>query len=279
MSRLDDIKNRNNSILEEKPKELALEVTDKFEVLKYMANKIATKVNGHEVILKGGAALMDRILTFNPGLSRVTTDLDLYVATEEVYCYIFNNILDILNDNELGLKFSISEHRGRRGIGEGFKFSVENKIGITQTFGIDMQVGQLGVINITPGVNINLDEYDNYTMLADKVTVVCSRKIFRRIKDIYDIYVLSMLQDYKMEVLVQTIKDKRPEFLESKRIMFRPDTMAELEHAYDKFTGIVNKPKFETVYKVSSNFVSPIYYGIDDGNVCKIWRKGGSAWL
>ena len=90
MSRLDDIKNRNNSILEEKPKELALEVTDKFEVLKYMANKIATKVNGHEVILKGGAALMDRILTFNPGLSRVTTDLDLYVATEEVYCYIFN---------------------------------------------------------------------------------------------------------------------------------------------------------------------------------------------
>lgn len=50
MSRLDDIKNRNNSILEEKPKELALEVTDKFEVLKYMANKIATKVNGHEVI-------------------------------------------------------------------------------------------------------------------------------------------------------------------------------------------------------------------------------------
>lgn len=85
-----------------------MEVTDKFEVLKYMANKIATKVNGHEVILKGGAALMDRILTFNPGLSRVTTDLDLYVATEEVYCYIFNNILDILNDNELELKFSIS---------------------------------------------------------------------------------------------------------------------------------------------------------------------------
>lgn len=122
-----------------------------------------------------------------------------------------------------------------------------------------MQVGQLGVINITPGVNINLDEYDNYTMLADKITVVCSRKIFRRIKDIYDIYVLSMLQDYKMEVLVQTIKGKRPEFLESKRIMFRPDTMAELEHAYDKFTGIVNKPKFETVYNVSSNFVSPIY--------------------
>lgn len=92
-------------------------------------------------------------------------------------------------------------------------------------------------------------------ILADKISVISSGKIFQRIKDILDLYYLS--QCFRMDsqqikkVLRQTNRPLQS-FDE-----FRNNT-AELEHAYNKFrfTGNVEKPSFHIVYAEVTEYIS-----------------------
>lgn len=275
MSRADDILklagkiNRNNK-----------ELSD-YEILLFMANKIFEVTNGRNVVLKGGLALLDRIIICNPGLERVTRDIDLSIADEGTYDIIFSNILVIFNDNNIGLTFVINKHRGRRGAGEGYDFDVSTSYGSKHKLGIDMQIAQNGVIFTVPGNNIRLATYDSYSMLVDKISAVSSERIFRRTKDIYDIYALSILQDYSLNELVYRIMLKRPELRENAICMFRHDTIEKLAYAYDKLDGINMKPDFNVVYRTTSNFVAGAIIGLK-GKADKseyIWKRGTNNWI
>lgn len=275
MSRADDILklagkiNRNNN-----------ELSD-YDVLLFMADKIFEVTNGRNVVLKGGLALLDRILSCNPELERVTRDIDLSIADEGTYDVIFENILEIFNNNNIGLTFTINKHRGRRGTGEGYDFDVSTNFGGKHKVGIDMQIAQNGTIRTVPGNRIRLATYDSYSMLVDKISAVSSEHIFRRTKDIYDIYVLSILQDYSLNELVNRIMQKRPELRENAILMFRPDTIDKLVYAYDKLDGIRAKPDFNTVYRVTSNFVSGSLVGLHNQVFSPdyLWKGGTNNWI
>lgn len=84
-------------------------------------------------------------------------------------------------------------------------------------------------------------------MIADKVSAVSTDRVFRRIKDVVDLYYFSNVFTFDSSAVIQTLED-------SGRILGSFDgflnRQKELKHAYQKyrFTGDVNKPSFEEVY-------------------------------
>lgn len=85
-------------------------------------------------------------------------------------------------------------------------------------------------------------------MLADKISAVSSDKVFRRIKDVVDLYYLSHVITFDCQSVIQTIKNSGRTLGDFRGFMNETDS---LKHAYDKFrfTGDIHKPVFEEVYQ------------------------------
>lgn len=270
MSRSDDLKRRAEM--------LANNISD-FDILIFMINKIHEHDAENDIILKGGAALMDRVLATNPALYRMTEDIDLHIKTEEAYSKIFSNLESILNDNTLGLVFKISGHRERSGTGERFKLEVVKPDGNIFNAKIDMQVGVTYQVDTEFGVNVNALTYSNYSMLADKISVVSSGRLYRRSKDLYDLYILTKLYDCDMEKLIHVILVKRPELITSYTNMFTPENLPAIEHAYSKFRNVGIKPDFDVIYKHLTMFLYPIYKRFGGDMTYKRWDKELTKWI
>lgn len=94
-------------------------------------------------------------------------------------------------------------------------------------------------------------------MLADKLFVVSTERIFRRIKDLIDLYYLA-----------QVYKPDWPEIIEIMRNSGRSlgsfecflNMTEDLRHAYNKFRfdGDISKPSFEDVYQTVYEFISEV---------------------
>jgi len=94
-------------------------------------------------------------------------------------------------------------------------------------------------------------------MLADKISAVSGDKVFRRIKDVVDLYYLSQVFPFHSADVKQIIKGNGRELGTFNGFLHRKD---ELEQAYDKFrlTGDVNKPPFDDVYAAVKAYIRDI---------------------
>lgn len=94
-------------------------------------------------------------------------------------------------------------------------------------------------------------------MIADKVSTVSSNKVFRRVKDVIDLYYISKAFPFPKESVLQTLKN-------SGRTLERFDGFLqhtdELRHAYGKFRvgDDVEKPSFEEVYLTVKNYIKDV---------------------
>lgn len=94
-------------------------------------------------------------------------------------------------------------------------------------------------------------------MIADKLYAISTDKVFRRIKDVVDLFYISKVFPFDKADIAQTLKN-------SGRIMdcfdgflHRPE---DLKHSYEKFrfTGGMNKPPFEEVYSTVKGFLKDV---------------------
>ncbi len=94
-------------------------------------------------------------------------------------------------------------------------------------------------------------------MLADKLSAISSDKVFRRVKDVVDLYYLSKVFPFDKAAVLQTLKSSGRELEKFNGFLGKTD---ELKHAYDKFrlSGIVNKPPFEEVYGAVKAYIKPV---------------------
>lgn len=94
-------------------------------------------------------------------------------------------------------------------------------------------------------------------MLADKISAVSGDKIFRRVKDVVDLYYLSQAFPFHSADIKQILKDNGRDLGRFQGFLNRKD---ELRHAYDKFrlTGDVNKPPFDDVYTAVKSYIRDI---------------------
>lgn len=94
-------------------------------------------------------------------------------------------------------------------------------------------------------------------MLADKISTISSDKIFRRIKDIVDVYYISKVFEFNKEEITKQLSDSERLLDDFNGFINRTD---DLRHAYEKFrfTGDVNKPSFDEVYNGVKCFINDI---------------------
>ena len=94
-------------------------------------------------------------------------------------------------------------------------------------------------------------------MIADKVTAVSSNKVFRRVKDVIDLYYISKAFPFPKEAVLQTLKNNGRSLERFDGFLKRPD---ELRYAYNKFRvgDDVEKPPFEEVYLTVKSYIKGI---------------------
>lgn len=94
-------------------------------------------------------------------------------------------------------------------------------------------------------------------MIADKVSVLSSEKVFRRIKDVVDLYYISKVFRFHKADVLQTLKNSGRSLGDFCGFLHR---IEDLWHSYEKFRfeGDVYKPPFEEVYRTVKAYIKDV---------------------
>ena len=94
-------------------------------------------------------------------------------------------------------------------------------------------------------------------MIADKLSAISSDKVFRRIKDVVDLYYMSKVFDFNKADIMQTLSNTGRSLDTFNGFLHRPD---DLRYSYEKFrfTGDVNKPPFDEVYHSVKAYIKDV---------------------
>ena len=94
-------------------------------------------------------------------------------------------------------------------------------------------------------------------MLADKLSVISCDKVFRRVKDLIDLYYAAQVYTPDWQKVFQALKERRKTLGSFDSFLNKPD---DLRHAYSKFRfdGDVFKPAFEDVYQTVRKFIAGV---------------------
>ena len=84
-------------------------------------------------------------------------------------------------------------------------------------------------------------------MIADKISAISTDNVFRRIKDVVDLYYISKVFSFNKAEILETLKSSGRTLDSFSGFLHRPQ---DLRHSYEKFrfAGNVNKPPFDEVY-------------------------------
>lgn len=95
-------------------------------------------------------------------------------------------------------------------------------------------------------------------MIADKVSSISSDRVFRRVKDVIDLYYLSQVVRPDREYVIKTLEDSDRKLGTFESFFRRKE---DVRHAYEKFRfeGGVEKPDFEEVYGRASDFLFGLF--------------------
>lgn len=94
-------------------------------------------------------------------------------------------------------------------------------------------------------------------MIADKVVAISSDKVFRRIKDVIDLYYLSHVFEFDRNAVIETLKNSRRKLGTFDGFLHRVE---EMRHSYEKFrfAGDVSKPPFDEMYYAVKVYIKDI---------------------
>ena len=94
-------------------------------------------------------------------------------------------------------------------------------------------------------------------MMADKISSISSDHVFRRIKDVVDLYYMSQVFVFDRSIILQTLENSKRSLGSFDAFLHHKE---ELRHAYDRyrFSGDIYKPLFETVYAQVKRYIREI---------------------
>ncbi len=94
-------------------------------------------------------------------------------------------------------------------------------------------------------------------MIADKVSSVSTDKVFRRVKDVVDLYYISKVFDFDKAEVMQTLNASGRSLDSFNGFLLRTE---ELRHSYEKFrfAGDVGKPPFDEIYRAVKAYLKDV---------------------
>lgn len=94
-------------------------------------------------------------------------------------------------------------------------------------------------------------------MLADKISSVSTDKVFRRIKDVVDLYYFAKVFEFDRSEILETLHRSGRKLEDFNGFLHRSN---KLKHSYEKFrfSGNVEKPAFDDVYAIVKSYIGKI---------------------
>lgn len=244
-------------------------MTEQEQLMYQIIGKIS-KTNA-PLVFKG--ALIAKLIMMDSSLKsieRSTRDIDAnWMGTPPT----MEELVDVVNQSLGSLSSSI-------------RAEIDREYGVGKTAGlrfVDLKNGQQLLamdIEIKPATGSKLYRYGEImirgvlpeAMLSDKISVLSGERIFRRVKDVLDIYSLaSCLEIHTADIYSALEKSGRVLGNFEAFISRGPD----LEHAYNKLNGIIGKPDFASVYTYLGKFLEPF---IMHDMSPKVWRGSTGSW-
>ena len=227
------------------------------EQMMYQVMK-AINDSGIPICFKGSMVL--KACLYEAGYSealRHTVDIDANWNTDapltaEKMVESLQNAID-----NAGLSLQVSIYRmyaEKRSAG----FMLTDRISGVELFGMDIDVNR-------PISSKKLYEIAGFSfvgtsptqIIADKVAAISSDSVFRRIKDVLDIYYISKTFSFCKKDVLNALSESQRTLGDFKGFMNRQE---DLKHAYEKFRlgGDIPKPQFDDVYKTVKRFIKTI---------------------
>lgn len=230
---------------------LNYDISQYLVILQSVIDSIVRHGYGDDFVLIGAFSLSMKLLAADrDDLCRKTTDIDLSITDSVSWCKLLDEIEYVLNDNKYGYVYNVTKVRKLTGISSGVELSCATGTGMFKVK-IDVNIREVDTQLLCSLNGVQIPTCNNEVSIADKVIAVCSEKIFRRVKDIYDIYCYSYLSDYSYLKIKQLIKDKKL------KIMLTPSNIPDIKHAYKKNDSLP-QGIFEMVIERTEKFVNPL---------------------
>lgn len=205
-------------------------------------------------ILKGGMALHYYYDTFLPS-SRNTMDLDLHIKEKSIW---EDFKINAFKTATLNSNYSIEYRMGGTTItpnGERVKVDAFKDDENLYSFRIDMNYGLYCTVNNRLKINM----YSVESILADKISVICSPKIVRRTKDLYDVFLILTHETFNIIKLAEIIKAKtKAKNIQLDTIyLLKPEYLKAISVGYSKLK-LNYKLDFSDVVTYNLRFILPL---------------------
>ncbi|MCL1999740.1 MAG: nucleotidyl transferase AbiEii/AbiGii toxin family protein [Turicibacter sp.] len=209
--------------------------------------------NNAPIVFKG--ALITKLILVEHGfdeLQRITTDIDSnWVGDPPTMEFLESTLNDSLGS--LRRDYAIVATRTyaeKKSAG----FNVVNNVTGAVICKLDMSVMPVVGNKIYHFADFLIKGVLPNEILADKITVMSSDYIFRRMKDMIDVYALSNCISVKSNDIFDVVRKKRRIMQEFHGFYTRKQ---DLEVAYNKLKRITGKPNFSDIYGYIEKFIKP----------------------
>jgi hypothetical protein len=237
---------------------------------KLMYDVMGAITNGNvPVIYKG--AMVTKLILMEHGFTdftRETQDIDASWAEDSPPS--MERLTSMLNDALSGLDLTavVKREYGEKmsagykilDVAGGVKFSID----IDMRAVVDSRTYQFG--------NVTFQGVTPDNVIADKISVIASDRVFRRSKDLIDVYALSHCVTVKTDNIRGIWKRESRAIGTFDSIINRQN---ELRYSYEKLRRINAKPEFDKIYGYLLKFLRPF---AEKDTAPKAWNSSNLAW-
>ena len=202
------------------------------------------------IIFKGGLALKDLLFLVNENINvdRKTIDIDANWVDK----YNKEKITKVLEKavKKVNRNYNVVLYR-EPDINKSMGFKVvDEKNNLITKIDLDVKDNPFYIICNINDVDIKYSSLEK--MMADKIFVLSNTHIFRRIKDILDVYLIISNCNIDIEKVNEILKYDKRELGDFSTLLSNKQLIKE---SYDKLIGVKNKPDFEKVWNTTIKYL------------------------
>lgn len=202
------------------------------------------------IIFKGAMALKELLYLNNPDIdiTRKTRDIDANWIEE----YDEERIIDVIDKavKKVNSEYSVSVYR-EPAPNKSMGIKVLDKDGSVFTkIDMDIKDNPFYIVCNVDDINIKYSSFDK--MMSDKLYSLSSTHVFRRVKDLLDVYLILKDNDIEKESIEKVLKYENRKLDDFDTIL---NNKEEIEKSYNSLEGIINKPDFDIVWDYVFNYL------------------------
>ncbi len=202
------------------------------------------------IVFKGGLALKDLLSQIHKSniIERRTIDIDANWTGEKNLDKITKIFSNAVKKVDATCKLEVSRLPNENS-SMGFKI-LDSEKSVLSKIDLDIKNNPFYVVYKFEDIDIKYSSLEK--MLADKLSALSGSHVFRRAKDLLDVYLIIKDNDINIEKIKEILKYDSRELENFETLISNKEIMKD---SYEKLLGITNKPLFEEVWNKDIKFL------------------------